>query len=95
MDRKDIEQLLDQLTADGVTDIRGNPDNRRRGQFLAGWRDYSERERRYAPRTLQQLTWRNLGWRIAREHHDPAGVDDLEIRDHYDIAEALWWHRHP
>lgn len=95
MDRKEIENLLDQLDADGVTDVRASPDGRRRAQFLAGWRDYSERDRHYVPSVLQRLTWRNLGWRLARLHHDPASVDVLEVRDYHDIAEQIWWQRHP
>lgn len=91
MDRKDIAYLLDQLHADGVTDVRSNPEERRRGQFLAGWRDFAERDRQYASRTLQRLTWRNLGWRLARQHHDPAGVDVLEVRDFFEMAAEVWW----
>lgn len=94
MDRDEIKNLLDQLGADGVTDVRANPDDYRWRQFLTGWRDYSERDRHYVPQVLRRLTWRNLGWRLAREHHDPAGLDKLEIRDHYEIAEAIWWQRH-
>ena len=95
MDRQKIENLLDQLEEDGVNDVRGNPNGRRRGQFLVGWRDYSERDRHYVRSVLRRLTWRNLGWRLASLHHDPAGVDVLEIRDYYDIAEQIWWQRHP
>ena len=95
MNRDDVAQLLEGLAADGVTDVRANPDDYRWRQFLAGWRDFSERERHYVPRVLRQLTWRNLGWRLAREHHDPAGIDRLEVRDHYELAESIWWEQHP
>lgn len=91
----DIEELLDQLATDGVRDVRGKPDPYRRGQFLAGWRNLSERQRQYRPRTLRQLTWHNLGWRLAREHHDPAGIDKREVYDLYEIAESIWWQRNP
>jgi hypothetical protein len=68
---------------------------RRGGQFLAGWHDCSERDRIYGPRVLRRLTWHNLGWRLARHHHDPAGVDDREVRDYFEMAEEIWWQQHP
>jgi endonuclease/exonuclease/phosphatase family metal-dependent hydrolase len=50
----------------GTRDVRDQPDPRRRGQFRAGWRTYSVRGRTYTPSALRQLTWNNLGYRIAR-----------------------------
>lgn len=93
MDATALSQFLSKLEDDGIVDARANPDTNRRGQFLAGWHDHSERGRTYVDRTLQQVTWHNLGWRLAREHHDPAGIDDDEIRDHFDLAEGLWVQR--
>lgn len=95
MERKDIEGLLDQLATEGVRDVRGNPDPNRRGQFLSGWRDNSERSRHCGAQVLRQLTWHNLGWRLARIHHDPAGIDKREVYDLYELAEAIWWQDHP
>lgn len=88
-----ISNLLEQLDDEGVVDVRGNPDTNRRGQFLAGWHDHSERNQTYRTGILQQLTWHNLGWRLARLHHDPAGLDDEDIRDLFSVAEDLWWQR--
>ncbi len=56
------EQLLAQETFE--EDVREPPDNVRRGRFRAGWEDYTIRERRYAPESLTQLTWTNLGYRM-------------------------------
>ena len=95
MDKATISTLLDRLASEGVQDVRKNPDSNRRGQFLAGWHDHSERERVYGSSTLQDLTWHNLGWRLARLHDDPAGIDDDEIRDVFARAEEVWWERHP
>ena len=91
MDPNTINDLLDRLEADGIVDIRANPDTNRRGQFLAGWHDHSERNQTYGARVLQKLTWHNLGWRLAQLHDDPAGLDDDEIRDLFTAAEDLWW----
>ena len=88
-----ITDLLDRLEADGIIDGRAAPDTNRRGQFLAGWHDHSERGQTYTARTLQTLTWHNLGWRLARQHPDPAGLDNDEIRDLFDAAESLWYRR--
>lgn len=88
-----IGDLLDRLERDGIVDVRADPDTNRRGQFLAGWHDHSERQQTYVARTLQKLTWHNLGWRLALLHHDPAGIDNDEIRDLFSAAEGLWWTR--
>lgn len=93
MNTTTISDLLERLDEDGVVDVRADPDTNRRGQFLAGWHDHSERNRTYVDRTLQQLTWHNLGWRLARQHHDAAGIDDDEVRDLFAAAEGLWWKR--
>lgn len=45
-------------------DVREPPDPRRRGQFLAGWRDAADRGRKYRVGVLRLLTWRNLGYRF-------------------------------
>jgi hypothetical protein len=93
MDATTISKLLEQLDEEGVVDVRRNPDTNRRGHFLAGWHDHSERNQIYVERTLQQLTWHNLGWRLARTHVDAAGIDDDEVRDLFAAAEDLWWKR--
>ena len=93
MDATTISNLLEQLHDAGVVDVRGNPDTNRRGQFLAGWHDHSERNEIYVERTLQQLTWHNLGWRLAQTHVDAAGIDDDEVRNLFAVAEDLWWRR--
>lgn len=47
-------------------DGRSPPDERRRGQFRAGWDDVTARGKRYGESTLKRLTWRNLGYRLGR-----------------------------
>jgi len=47
-------------------DQRRPPDERRRGQFRAGWRDAASLGRDYAKNVLKQLTWRNLGYRLGQ-----------------------------
>jgi endonuclease/exonuclease/phosphatase family metal-dependent hydrolase len=52
--------------APGTRDIRDEPDGPRRGQFRVGWRNHALRRRTYSAQSLNQLTWNNLGYRIAR-----------------------------
>jgi endonuclease/exonuclease/phosphatase family metal-dependent hydrolase len=52
--------------APGTRDVRDEPDGARRGQFRAGWRNHALRRRAYSEQALSQLTWNNLGFRIAR-----------------------------
>jgi hypothetical protein len=58
-------------------DVRRPPDEYRRRQFRAGWEDATKRNRVYAPTTLEQLTWRNTGYRLGRKlgDADPETID--------------------
>jgi hypothetical protein len=62
MTTSEVEQLFEQLRFE--KDDRNPPDERRRGQFKAGWEDATVRGKVYAENTLQWLTWRNLGYRF-------------------------------
>ena len=62
----DVEQIVLDLERD--SDIREWPDNHRRGTFLAGWRDATERDKNYRPEVLEELTWQNLGWRLGKKY---------------------------
>ena len=70
IEQSEIEQFLAHLKYDREYDQDGcsrSPDSRRRGQFQAGWEDWTVRERKYLPQTLRSLTWHNLGYRFARK----------------------------
>ena len=57
-------------------DVRKPPDNLRRGQFKAGWRDsVFERCPPYSPKAMKKLTWRNLGYRWAGTDLGSADAD--------------------
>lgn len=58
-------------------DVRHPPDERRRGQFCAGWGDPAERGEVYATETLEQLTWHNLGYRFGKHfgHQPPEEIE--------------------
>lgn len=58
-------------------DKRRPPDERRRGQFRAGWDDATKRGEVYADGTLERLTWRNLGYRLGQHFGDqlPEQID--------------------
>ena len=49
-------------------DRRRQPDRRRYGQFVVGWKAATVRRqpREYTARTLRSLTWRNLGFRFGQ-----------------------------
>lgn len=81
-----VRDLLDELDEAGVKEGRGHPSPGRRRQFTSGWNDRLHRARHYHPRTLEILTWRNLGYRLAGlgvslQADRPAQRDDL-----YDVA---------
>jgi hypothetical protein len=61
-DEEKCEQLLSELNFQH--DARNPPDGNRRGQFKAGWRDAAERGQIYIESTLEELAWKNLGYRL-------------------------------
>lgn len=68
-------------------DKRCPPDERRRGQFRAGWADAAKRGVVYADGTLERLTWRNLGYRLGHRFGDrlPEQIDGT-----FDILAGLY-----
>lgn len=62
MKSEEVIQLFNQLRYE--QDVRNPPDNRRHGQFKAGWQDATIRGEGYVDTTLNSLTWRNLGYRF-------------------------------
>jgi hypothetical protein len=70
-----IEQLFARLEYE--RDVRHPPDERRRGQFRAGWEDATERGDVYATETLERLTWHNLGYRFGKHfgHQSSEKID--------------------
>ena len=51
-------------------DKRRPPDERRRGQFRAGWEGATTRGRVYSASTMERLTWHNLGYRLGNHFGD-------------------------
>ena len=76
MTTSEVEQLFGQLRFE--RDDRAPPDERRRGQFKAGWEDATVRGKEYAENTLQWLTWHNLGYRFGRllGHRSQTEIDE-------------------
>jgi 5-methylcytosine-specific restriction endonuclease McrA len=60
-------------------DDRLEPDNRRRGQFKAGWADATTRGQTYSETALAQITWNNLGYRMGKAIGPAADELILEI----------------
>ena len=75
MEAAEVERLFAELKF--KCDIRRPPDERRCGQFQAGWQDATRRTKAYAPKTLARLTWRNLGYRFG-EREGPRPLDEIE-----------------
>lgn len=68
-------------------DRREQPDARRRVQFCTGWTDAAQRNRVYKDKTLEQLTWRNLGFRFGRQF----GKQSLErIDEAFEVLAELY-----
>jgi 5-methylcytosine-specific restriction protein A len=76
MTTSEVEQLFGRLRFE--RDDRDPPDERRRGQFKAGWEDATVRGEVYAENTLQWLTWHNLGYRFGRllGHRSRTEIDE-------------------
>ena len=76
MTTSEVEQLFEQLRFE--KDDRNPPDERRLGQFKAGWEDATLRGKVYAENTLQWLTWHNLGYRFGRllGHRSQTEIDE-------------------
>lgn len=68
-------------------DKRRPPDERRRGQFRAGWEDATKRGEVYSEGTLERLTWRNLGYRLGQSFGDHL---PKEIDGAFDILAELF-----
>src|SRR4029077_218714 len=85
MTTSEAEQLFEQLRFE--KDDRNPPDERRQGQFKAGWEDATVRGKGYAENTLQYLTWHNLGYRFGRLLGHRSRT---EIEETYKIVAALY-----
>lgn len=67
--------LLDELRY--TRDDRNYPDTRRQGRFAAGWRDAAEKGRIYGAKSMEALTWANLGNRLGARFGQ-ATADDID-----------------
>ena len=83
---RQVRALLDELDDAGVKEGRGHPTPGRRRQFTSGWNDRLQRALRYHPRTLETLTWRNLGYRLAGWRTGPQADRPAHRDDLYDVA---------
>ncbi|WP_421119874.1 toll/interleukin-1 receptor domain-containing protein [Aquihabitans daechungensis] len=73
-----------------LRDPRNAPEGRRRGRFKAGWRS-AVAGRIYADRTLEELKWDNLGWRLGgRFGEQPDDVMDTV----FELFATLWHEGH-
>lgn len=68
-------------------DERSPPDERRRGQFRAGWADATMRGRVYSGDTMTRLTWHNLGYRLGKHFGDQTPE---QINEVFDVLAGLY-----
>lgn len=73
------ELILSELNYE--KDIRRPPDNLRKGQFKAGWNDAILQGKDYSEETLRNLTWHNLGYRMAQRYGQLSEQEREEIFD--------------
>ena len=76
-----LRELFDDINRDGVVDIRKPPDGPRKGQFMQGWRKSLAGETP-GGRTLEKLTWNNLGWRAGEATKGCTDVHPERTQDH-------------
>jgi len=81
----EVVQFLGALSYEG--DDREPPDNYRRGQFKAGWEDWTVRHESYTDETLNRLKWHNLGYRFGKRFGPCAAH---EIAAVYELLAALY-----
>ena len=83
----EVRNILRRLSLSEIREFRYPPDNRRRGQFKAGWEDFTTgRHANYTEETLERLTWHNLGYRFGKE----VGSSTDDINTYYDHLVHLW-----
>ena len=68
-------------------DERKAPDEHRRGKFLKGWEDATQRGSLYSDEALERLTWKNLGYRLGNRF-GARSADEIDGVFHY-LAE-IW-----
>jgi hypothetical protein len=86
----ELERVCSEVLGEPARDIRNPPDEPRRRQFKAGWLDATDRRRDYTARTLECLTWRNLGYRMGRACGH-ARLDEIQAA--YDRLVQLYYQR--
>ena len=79
--KEQLHHLFDDMNRKGVVDIRKPPDRRRKGQFLQGWKDSLAGTTR-GGKSLEKLTWNNLGWRAAEATKVCTDVDPKQVYDY-------------
>jgi hypothetical protein len=73
------QEIEAEIKAGKLKEDRARHDNRRRGQFQAGWKAAEKRD--FAERTLKILHWNNLGYRFGK-CFGPRNED--EVREAYE-----------
>lgn len=76
----DIDKAFEELSY--KRDRRKQPNESRKTQFRLGWLDASQNGSTYSPGTLNDLTWRNLGYRMGLNFGD---VNEGEVESTYEL----------
>lgn len=67
-------------------DVRQPGDDRRRGNFKSGYRAALDGQE-YGEKTLEELTWQNLGWRFGNIVGED--LDKQKLEELYELLVAL------
>jgi hypothetical protein len=82
----EVVSVFERLPA--VPDDRALPDNLRRGQFRAGWKNATIRGKEYRETALKRPTWNNVGYRFGKV---VGPVDDDSIDTAYEHLARLYY----
>ena len=78
MTEEEILNFYATITVPRDLDKRELPEEKHWGQFIRGWNDATIRHQNYKKRTLDFLTWCNLGFRFGKHFE---GRHEDEIRE--------------
>lgn len=67
-------------------DVRNPPDADRKKRFKIGWQR-AVAGRDYVPKTLEDLTWDNMGWRMGKLHGEASAQ---VIEAFFEVEATLW-----
>lgn len=84
---QEIREFVEALQGQYERDDREPADEHKRGAFIQGWADATERSETYSRNALRVLTWQNLGYRLGRAFQ----LSRSDARSAYDLLAIESW----